>query len=249
MIRYGLTVASLVMAALGAGCTSVSHTQTADTLGAGRYQIAIEPGLGGAAGFGEDGSVEGGVYPHFDLALRYGASERVDLGFRFGSSLVEFQSKFLLTQPNDPLKAISLAPSVSGAFMDGTWDDGEELSTNYVNLAVPLLVGFKTEGGSELVLGPRVLWTHFSGDVGNDGTSVNIFSVGASVGYAFRVTESFRLMPEVGFSYPVLGTVDSSTNDSIAFKGFNTGIAQLKLGFLFGGGRPIRRGPDILPAH
>ncbi|WP_343073237.1 hypothetical protein [Pyxidicoccus fallax] len=223
---------------------SVSHVQTADTLGSGKFQFAVEPGVGGAAVI--DSDVGGGsiYYPHIDLAARYGVSDGVDLGVRFGSSLVELQSKFLLTDSRDPNKAISLAPSVTGMFL-GTGDEGDDASISYVNLSLPLLVGFKTSGGSEFVLGPRVSGTRISGSALEDGAAVNILSVGASVGYALRVTEGFRLMPEVGVSMPVLGEVNTTQTDSEVASGFGGGFVQFKLGFLFGGGRPINRDSRI----
>lgn len=243
MLRRVAAGAALVMT-FGTGCVSVSHVQTADTLGSGKFQFAIEPGVGGAAII--DSDVGGGslYYPHVDLAARYGVSDSVDLGVRFGSSLVELQSKFLLTDSRDPNKAISLAPSVMGVFF-GSGDDDVDGSISYVNLAVPLLVGFKTSGGSELVLGPRLSGTRISGSALDGGAAVNILSVGASVGYALRVTEGFRLMPEVGVSVPVLGEVNTTQSDSEVASGFGGGFVQFKLGFLFGGGRPINRNSNI----
>ncbi|MCP3141780.1 hypothetical protein [Pyxidicoccus xibeiensis] len=240
MMRRVVGGAALLMV-LGTGCASVSHVQTADTLGAGKFQFAIEPGIGGAAVISDDTGSGGLYYPHVDLAARFGVADSVDLGVRFGSSLVELQSKFLLTDSRDPGKAISLAPSVSGVFL-GT-DDSD--SVGYVNVAVPLLVGFKTRGGSELVLGPRVSATRISAGDSDDNAAVNIVSVGASVGYALRVSQSFRLMPEVGVSVPVLGEVNSSNSDSEALAGFGGGFVQFKLGFLFGSGRPINRSTDV----
>jgi hypothetical protein len=241
MMRRVVAGAALFMA-FGTGCVSVSQVQTADTLGSGKFQFGIEPGVGGAAVISDD--VGGGsiYYPHVDLSARYGVSDSVDLGVRFGSSLVELQSKFLLTDPRDPGKAISLAPSVSGVFL-GSGDSDSSIS--YVNVALPLLVGFKTSGGSEFVLGPRVTGTRLSGSALEDNAAVNILSVGASVGYALRVTEGFRLMPEVGVSVPVLGEVNTSQSDSEVASGFGGGFVQFKLGFLFGGGRPINRGASI----
>ncbi|GHG94167.1 hypothetical protein [Comamonas sp. JC664] len=215
----------------------MSHVQTADTLGAGRFQFAIEPGALGAAVLGGDSATAGVVMPHFDMALRYGVSERVDVGARVGFSLAELQTKVLLTQPNDPDLAISLAPSISGASIT-MGDEDEGISTRYVNVALPLLVGFKTDGGSELVLGPRVIYTRFGG--------VNLLSAGGSLGYALRVSNGLRVMPEVGISFPLVGKVDGSGADFAA--GFNGGFAQFKLGFLFGAGRPIRRNTDANPS-
>jgi hypothetical protein len=248
MMRRVVAGAALV-AVCGTGCVSVSHVQTADTLGSGKFQFAIEPGVGGAAIIDTDSGTGGSLYyPHVDLAARYGVSDGVDLGVRFGSSLVELQSKFLLTDSQDPNKAISLAPSVMGVFI-GSGADETEGSLSYVNVAVPLLVGFKTRGGSEFVLGPRITGTRLSGSALEDNAAVNILSVGASVGYALRVTEGFRLMPEVGVSVPVLGEVNTSQTDSEVASGFGGGFVQFKLGFLFGGGRPIHRDTRIDAAN
>jgi hypothetical protein len=254
--KWSVTAAALVLGLLGSGCASMGHVQTADTLGEGKFQFAFEPGLQGTGILSEssaeasandidfddddgDGSdLEGIIYPHIDFALRYGVSERVDLGVRFGSSLAELQAKILLTQPGDPDLAISLAPSLSGVYF-GTGDE----DVGYTNLALPLLIGFKTDGGSEFVLGPRVIGTRVSGGIGNDSGSINVLSVGASVGFALRVANGFRLMPEVAFSVPVVGSVNSSSSDSEVISGFDTGFLQFKLGFLFGAGRPVRPAP------
>ncbi|MFP2932362.1 hypothetical protein ACLESO_45855 [Pyxidicoccus sp. 3LG] len=174
MMRRVVAGAALLMG-LGTGCASVSHVQTADTLGAGKFQFAIEPGVGGAAVISDDAGTGGLYYPHVDFAMRYGVADSVDLGVRFGSSLVELQSKFLLTDSRDPNKAISLAPAVSGVFFGSDESD----SVSYVNLQLPLLVGFKTKGGSELVLGPRISGTRISAGSGDDSAAANILSVGA----------------------------------------------------------------------
>jgi hypothetical protein len=251
-VKWSVAAAALVLGLLGSGCASMGHVQTADTLGEGKFQFAFEPGLQGTGILSEDGSevsandidfddddddsgLDGVIYPHIDFALRYGVSERVDLGVRFGSSLAELQAKILLTQPGDPDLAISLAPALSGVYF-GTGDE----DVGYTNLSLPLLIGFKTDGGSEFVLGPRVIGTRVSGGIGNDSGSINVLSVGASVGFALRVANGFRLMPEVAFSVPVVGSVNSSSSDSEVISGFDTGFLQFKLGFLFGAGRPVR---------
>jgi hypothetical protein len=239
MQRYFVLVA-VVTAVVGTGCVSVSHVQTADTLGQGKFQFAMEPGVGGAAVFSSEAGSGSIYYPHVDLAVRYGVTDTVDLGVRFGSSLVELQSKILLSSVEDAGKAISIAPSLMGVFF-GSGDN----SVNYVNLAVPVLIGLKTAGGSEFVIGPRVVGTNISGGSGDGSGSVTVLSLGASVGYALRVSEGFRLMPELGVSFPVVGAADSSGTDSEVSAGFNGGFMQFKLGFLFGAGRPIRRAADV----
>jgi hypothetical protein len=239
MLQRYFVVLALVAGIVGTGCVSTSHVQTADTLGAGKFQFAMEPGVGGTAVISDAGG--GSVYyPHVDLALRYGVTDTLDLGVRFGSSLVELQSKILLTSPDDADRAISLAPSVMGFF----FASGGE-SVNYVNLALPVLIGFKTSGGSEFVLGPRLVGTNISTGASGESASINVLSVGASVGYALRVGRGFRLMPEIGLSIPVVGEVDTSQTDSEVLSGFAGGFVQFKLGFLFGQGRPIRSASSV----
>jgi len=233
--RLVLAVAAL---ALASGCVSIGGVQTADTLGKGNFQFAVEPGVWSAAAIAED--VDGFLVPHVDFSARFGVSDSVDIGARFGSSLLELQSKFLLTSPSDTGKAISLAPSLAGIFLGAGEDVG-----GYANVQVPLLIGLKTGGGSEFVLGPRIANTIFFGTVGDNGGIVNILSVGASVGYAARVGNSFRIMPEVALLVPVVGAV-SANGDSDAAAGFTGGILQFKLGFLFGAGR---RAPVAEPAE
>lgn len=240
--RYFAMVAVVVAGVLGTGCASISHVQTADTLGAGKFQFALEPGAGGAAVLTNvEGAEDGVYYPHVDLAVRYGVTDTVDLGVRFGSSLVELQGKFLLSRLDDTGKAISLAPALMGYSASSQGD-----RVSYVNVAVPVLIGLKTTGGSELVLGPRVVGTRVSLS-SSDGTegNFNVLSVGASVGYALRVGEGFRLLPEVGFTVPVVGAVDTNETDSDVVSGFGGGFVQFKLGFLFGQGRPISQAAPL----
>lgn len=222
--RLALAVAAL---ALASGCVSIGGVQTADTLGKGNFQFAVEPGVWGAAAIAED--VDGFLLPHVDFTARYGVTDSVDIGARFGSSLLELQTKFLLTDVNDTGKAISIAPSLVGVFF-GAGDD----AAGYANVNIPVLIGLKTSGGSELVFGPRISDIIVFGSGNGDGGAANLLSVGASIGYAARVSEGFRLMPEVAVLVPVLGT---ATGGGDAVAGFNGGLIQFKLGLLFGAGR------------
>ncbi|MBN1204133.1 MAG: hypothetical protein JXB05_04320 [Myxococcaceae bacterium] len=221
-----------VMSLLATGCASISHVQTADTLGQGNFQFALEPGAMGVASLADQ---DAKPIPHVDLAMRYGVTDRLDLGVRVGSSMVELQGKVLLTAPDDPDMAVSLAPSVMSMLLRLAGLD----DLTYTNLALPVLVGFKMDGGSELVLGPRVTLTRFTTSA-EDG-SANIISAGGSLGYALRVAEGLRVMPEVGILFPLVGVADTSSTGSTVSAGFNGGFVQFKLGLLFGAGRPFKQ--------
>ncbi|WP_245919083.1 hypothetical protein [Melittangium boletus] len=232
-MQLRMAAAALSLGLLGSGCASISQVQTADTLGAGKFQFALEPGLAHlAVAESETGTEASANLPQFDIALRYGVTDRLDLGARLGTSLVELQGKYLFTNPENPTLAVSLAPSLSG-FVGGAGP----VDVGYVRLALPLLVGFKTSGGSEFVLGPRLEGTRFLAGADGSSASLNYLSGGASVGYALRVSEGFRLMPEVAYSRPFAGAV--TAGDQAAGGTVNAGGTwQFKLGFLFGQGRP-----------
>lgn len=82
------------MGALLAGCPSVQSVQTAKTAGQGNLEVGIEPGIIGVAGNGG-----GGFLPTVNASFRGGVSDRVDIGGRIGTSLIEVHGKFMFTDP------------------------------------------------------------------------------------------------------------------------------------------------------
>jgi hypothetical protein len=233
---------ALLLVVFVTGCASISSVQSADTLGRGNFQASVEPGLWG--GTSSVSRVQ--VIPHVDGAVRVGVTDRVDLGVRAGMSFLEFQTKFLLTEPQNPKLAMSLAPTVGGIFSAG----GGNTQEGIVNVAVPLLIGFKFGGGHQLIIGPRAQgFVIFA-----NGTASPIVAVGSSVGFLWQVSDNFGLLPEVAVLLPVVGTADTSR---MLFQGLNTGAAfvQFKLGLLFGrprgleGAAPRRGVPSPPPAE
>lgn len=229
---FPMRVLPAVALVLSVGCASISNVQMADTLGKGNFQVGIEPGVWGAA------SGQGTAFiPHVDGAVRFGVSDGVDLGVRAGFSLVEFQSKFLFTKPGDRHLAISLAPTIGG-FVGG----GGTSSAAWLNIGVPLLIGIKLPGGSEFVIGPRlqnlVVWS--SSSTSTNPAAIYGLAVGSSLGFAWRISDNFGIMPEVSAVYPVVGAANFAGLTQ-ASSGFNAGLAivQFKLGFLVGRFRPL----------
>ena len=216
----------VIFSLLGAGCASMSNVQTADTLGKGNFQAAIEPGLWGGASTAGVAAI-----PHVDASVRFGVSDRVDLGVRAGSSFLEFQSKFMFTDPANPLLAGSIAPTLGGIFASSSAQSstGSSNAQGIFNLGVPVLVGFKLHGGHQIILGPRVQTLFVFGA----GQSSVILGLGSSVGFAWRLTDNFILLPEVSAVYPVVGGDSTSTIFRDLIAGGGT-FVQFKLGILFG---------------
>lgn len=241
-----MTRATSRLAVVGAlagltGCASISNVQTADTLGRGRVQVGIEPGLWGLA------STQGAAaVPHVDVAVRFGVSEGVDLGVRGGLSFLELQSKFLFTKPGDRSLAISLAPTVGGIMGLSNTSTG-----GWLNIGVPLLIGIKTAGGSEFVIGPRLqnLLIFSSGGSSTAGSTLYGLAVGSSIGFAWRITDNFGLMPEFSAVYPVAGaSAFAGTTNAGTNLGLGAAFVQFKLGILVGGFRPVAPNEDLQQA-
>ena len=135
-----------LLAVLASAC-SFSAAQTARTNGKGNVQVGLEPG----AAIGIAGGAAGAI-PNLDVAVRYGVSDKVDIGGRLGSAGLELQTKFQLTPDDGTI--VSLAPRVS-AFALGVVGAG----ATYVSVPVPVLIDIPV-GESALVLGPGITTTY-----------------------------------------------------------------------------------------
>jgi hypothetical protein len=230
-----LTRLAPLVALLATACAP-AVLQTARTNGKGNFQFAVEPGLVGASAAGSTG-----VAPTFNLSGRYGVSDSVDLGLRLGTSLYELQGKFLFTDPADTDGvALALAPSTT-VFGGGISTGDTKVGGFYWGTRIPLLIGVPV-GRSELTIGPRlspIVFGAGGGAEGVDGSSTAFaLMAGASVGFAGRAADKFRIMPEVGIDVPLIGggtasVGGTSTSSTQAFSGavtFNAG-----LGLMFGG--------------
>jgi hypothetical protein len=215
------TVSALVAAYALVGCASINSYQTAETLGEGKMQVHVAPGLG---------LVSGSTAPRLDVGILYGMGETMDLGLRVGGTLlpgislglggttgssfapnleVLFKNQFS-DRANKDL-AISLAPSLGVGFASG----GTALS-----LSVPVLIGIAV-GEHQLVLGPKVVdYLIFGGP-----SATNVLNVGATVGFAAKITDSLKILPEVGLMLPIL---------SSAGAGSTSLVLQFGVGVLFG---------------
>lgn len=215
---------AILLACSTMGCSAVGMVQTAQTLGKGGWEVSVDPGVNGLFIVPPPGPVLHGSF-------RYGVTDSVDLGGRVGTTFIEFQSKFLLTPPEHPVIAVSIAPAVGVMF--GFVALG---GVPMMHATLPVLIGFKF-GPHELTLGPRLQNVLFLGDTDAD-ASAYILSGGASLGFAAQVTEKFRILPEFSVSTPfTIGTFGGQENAN--FIPFNIGLHtySFNLGFQFGSPR------------
>jgi hypothetical protein len=216
------------VALAASGCIAGTSVQTAHPIGKGNIQVGVEPGIYGASANGSDGTV---VLPAMNVAIRYGVTDRLDIGGRLGTGLYELTGKY---QVNDPAAEtpIAIAPSTSFfAFGTGTAGAG------YWDFRMPVLFGFPA-GRHELVVGPRVHNMLIAGgDRGLSGAA-NFTMLGGQAGFALRLGDNFQLLPEVSVEYPVLAIAGSYTDGASATDQLNVGDGtafSFTLGFLLGG--------------
>jgi hypothetical protein len=217
-MQRGLPEAAAVLAAtvLAVGCAP-TLTQTARTNGAGRLQVAVEPGVS-VTGF-EDARV---TTPSVDLSARYGVTDAVDVGLRVGPYLGELQTKVMLTDPSarDGV-AVAVAPTLT--LLAG---NALGLGSFFGRLTVPLVVDVPV-GSHRFVGGARLSQVVAPGDAGGANQGWQL-SAGVSGGFAFSLGSLVQLLPEVGIDVPVLGVATALPGPRAPQLGFRVGV-------LFGG--------------
>jgi hypothetical protein len=216
-MRRGVQAVLLASLAVMASACAPTLAQTARTNGAGRLQVALEPGMS-AIGFDEQQS----VLPSLDVSARYGVTDGVDVGFRFGQSTAELQTKIMLTDPSVREGiAVSVAPTLSILVADALG-----LGPFYGHLSVPVLADVPV-GPHRFVGGARLIQFVAPGESGGANLGWQT-SLGVSAGFALALGSSFQLLPEVGFDLPVLGKATALPGPHAPRLGF-------RLGILFGG--------------
>ncbi len=227
----------IVLAAPLTGCASLSTFGLARTLNQGAVQGWVAPEGGGVVAINNTSTSGSGIgYPLLEGGVRYGVTDRVELGGRLGFNGVALEGKFgLLRSPTmESGFNLSLNPGVGfvgfGASSGSTGGGGGFVGT--LSFYLPVLMGIDV-GGHEIVIGPRlidqVLFGSFTDSAGSTTSTANLLYLGGSFGVAFRASDSVRILPEASVGVPV----NTSVNDtgSSAFGGL---IFQLGVGILFG---------------
>lgn len=108
-----------------------------------------------------------------------------------------------------------------------------------MSVQLPLVLGIGIGDGHQLIIAPKVHdWLLF-GSGGGASTGANIISVGGSIGFSLKAGETFRIIPEVAFIYPIVGSfatsVGGSSTGGTTTGGSSFGFMQISLALLFGG--------------
>lgn len=201
------------------GCATIGTFQRAETLGKGNWEVGIEPSMWGGVGGGG-----AAAYPHAGVSARVGASDRVDLGGRVGSTGVEVSSKFLLSDP------ASDHPISLGANFGGFAIGAGGASAGLLAVHIPLLLGIPVGERGQFVVGPKTHIYHGFAAASGESAGFTLWSLGASAGYAAQVGDTFKIVPELAFVVPV---VASAGGESASV--YDSGLLfQAGVGFVFG---------------
>lgn len=217
-----------------AGCPSFSTMGTARTLPVGKTQIVVVP----QAAYTKEWSIAGldrrtdVIYPQFELGIHHGVTEEVEVGAKGWILGFQVDTKVQLVRSPSASSGIDIAVDPGIGYLAFTQQQSLgatslTASQNSLSFYLPLLVGFNFAGGSQLVLGPKLIDQVIlpSSDTG----SGNVLWGGASVGYALRFG-NFQLLPEVTVVYPM--SVVQSPGATFSFGGI---AVQGGVGLLFGG--------------
>ncbi|HEY7724441.1 MAG TPA: hypothetical protein VH880_03855 [Anaeromyxobacteraceae bacterium] len=220
MRRIGLAVAPL--AAALAGCPSFSTMGLARTVPKDTNQIYIAPTVvGTTVRTSSGGQYETLTLPQFEIGVRRGVTDGVEIGGKIWLLGGAFDAKFQLARGG---LDVAVDPAVSWiGFKSGS--DG----FNIVSVYLPILFGVNLSPGTQLVLTPKAISQFYFASGGSSSGSANVLFTGGSVGLAFKLGETTWILPEATVLYPVLNPGQSS---SLSYDGV---VFQAGVGILFGG--------------
>jgi hypothetical protein len=218
-----------------AGCPSFTTMGTARTTPLGKTQLYVATGgvqlrdwrLQDSAG--STGTLESVGLPQFEIGVRHGVSDTVEVGGKIWFLGAELDSKFqLLRSPGEGSGIdVALAPALSLYPFTAEDSSGADVQAIFAWAHLPLLVGVNIGGGSQLVIGPRLSDMIVSAG----GETTNVFWAGGSLGLALKMGPTFRILPEVSIAYPVAASHGAQATTDLRFEGV---IVQGMLGLLFG---------------
>jgi len=171
------------------GCLTLTGCYSFSTLGRARilapHQVEI---FGAPAAAIQVVSNAATVRPVGDLGVRYGLSDRWELDGRVNTLGATVGPRLQLIRSADPSNGFDLlvAPALAYTYPDK------------FALELPLLLGWNVGKGDQIVLAPRLVYQARFSDEGVSYPLSYVFG-GASIGFAWKLSRHWTLLPEVSF--------------------------------------------------
>lgn len=184
-----------VVAVLGLWLSGCVSSGMARTVNKGQLQVSVVPGVHAIP---SNSGARNDFAPHAELGVRYGVTNRLDVGARLFAPGAAVDVRLGLVRAPTLNRGIdlTLAPSLAVA-VRGRSDDMYGLAE------LPLLLGLNTGGRLQVIIGPRA-GLQFGVDPSGFGASQQVL-VGSSLGLALPVGERVYIVPEVILRTPVSG--------------------------------------------
>ena len=230
---------ALLASGLGA-CASFTSMQTASVVPEGKVRGFVAPETVGIVTSDTASSTGGSAFvPQLEAGVRVGLGSGWDVGAKAWLFGVAVDGKYQLLDAGGHI--LSVGPGVGYFGASSSSSSGSSGSLNIVTFYLPLYYGLRM-GEHELVLSPKAIdqlvLGHGTDGSGSSSSSGNVLWVGGSVGMAFKVGQSLRIVPEVSVMYPaaVSGTLYSATGSSSSSGTVSGGLVMIQggVGFLFG---------------
>lgn len=214
-------LALLPALSLAAGCPSFTTMGTARTVKRDTTQVWVAPEFMGMTVDTGDGN-EAFSVPQFELGMRRGVTDTVDVGAKLWLLGMAIDAKFQLLRSPTGDSGIDLAISPGLGWLGFNAGDGDDFNVVTGYLSLP--VGLNLPGGSQFVLTPKAIYQQYMG--GSD--SVGIFFVGGSAGFAWKLGTMY-ILPEISVMQPA---AQGSVTDSPVY--YDGVVFQGGIGLLFG---------------
>lgn len=185
-MRFGVAIVFV----LASGCASyTTHISPAPTP-KGELRMGVNAGA-----LSLDRGPSRQYLPSLEMTVRYGLSERVDIGGKANLLGAELNTKVVLREGDT---SIAVVPG-TGLGVGALGSDTQE--TFYVSFGAPVLFGF-TFGDTQVVTGVKTLVQAASGDRVSTTTTTRrtgdlVLLPGTLLGVRFRLTDTVVLFPEV----------------------------------------------------
>jgi hypothetical protein len=239
-VRKLLAVSIAVVGlAVMTGCPSASTLGLARTLDQGQGQFALSPGLTNVAWAGTNSSLS---VPQIEVAVRYGITDNFEVGAKAWFLGAQIEGKVGLLRSNGE-SGVDLALNPALSYLGTSFSSGgTTANAGVTTISLPLLAGFNF-AGHQLMIGPKLVDQIYYAGAESSGTGAavtgNVLFAGSSFGFALKLSNSFRVMPEVSVLYPVANSTGAAFNP----------MFQVGVGFIFGGYSATPRVAPEVPAR
>ncbi|MBM4360086.1 MAG: hypothetical protein FJ096_18425 [Deltaproteobacteria bacterium] len=192
-----------VSAFLLTGCPSMPMMTTAKTIGDGKNQVTISPGVvgfsGGVFGAAAGASASTGgtiLVPDLMLAYRRGIGDSFDLGIGlsgFGKFSLDGKVNFLGNGKSDKF-ALAIDPTFGGVIL-GVGSIG----AGYLDYGLPILLDLAPNDWFRATLAPRYRGNFFFAAAQGETDSRVTHYLGSGLGAEFTLNDTVQLQPHAAF--------------------------------------------------